>query len=50
MMVTINDINSAIIIMELLLAPIHIIRIGPSDTFGSELRMVKYGSITLAKK
>ena len=32
--------------MEFMLAPTHIIRIGPSDTFGREFNIVRYGSNT----
>ena len=40
--------NNAIIIIDLIEAPDHIIIIGPSATFGKLLIIVKYGSITLA--
>ena len=47
MMVIITDINNAITIIDFILAPTHIIRIGPNDTLGREFKIVKYGSITL---
>ena len=40
-MVIITDTNIAITIIELILAPTHIISIGPSDTLGKELRTVR---------
>ena len=45
--VTIKEINKAIIIIELILAPNIIIIIGPKATFGKLLITVKYGSTTL---
>ena len=47
MIVIIKEISKAITIIELILAPIQIIKIGPKDTLGRELIIVKYGSITL---
>ena len=41
MIVIIVDISSAIIIMEFMLAPAHIIIIGPKDTFGRLLIIVR---------
>ena len=48
-MLIIDDIKSAINIMELVFAPIHIIKIGPSATLGRLFNIVKYGSNTLHK-
>ena len=48
--VTIREINKAIIIIDLILAPKNMIIIGPIATFGKLLIIVKYGSITLYKK
>lgn len=50
MIVTIRDINRAIIIIDLMLAPKKIIIIGPIATFGRLFIIVKYGSITLYRK
>lgn len=41
-------ISSVIKIIELVLAPIHIIISGPKDTLGSEFSTVKYGSSIFA--
>ncbi len=41
------DINKAIIIIDFIFAPLHIIKIGPNATFGRLFIMVKKGSITL---
>ena len=43
-MLTIIEISMAIVIIPLVLAPIHIIIIGPNATLGSEFNTVKYGS------
>ena len=48
--VTIKEIISAMTMIELVLAPTQMMMSGPRDTFGREFKMVKYGSITLAKK
>ena len=45
-----KDIIKLIKIIDLILAPAHIIISGPKATFGSEFRIVKYGFITLAIK
>ena len=44
--VIIKEIIKLITIIELILAPAHIIINGPNATLGSELRIVKYGSKT----
>ena len=43
-------IRRAINIIEFILAPIHIINIGPRATFGKLFKIVKYGSNTFFKK
>lgn len=48
MILIIRDIIRAIITIEFLLVPTHIIISGPRATFGRELIIVKYGSIILA--
>ena len=48
MIVIIKDINKAIMIIDLMLAPLQIIMIGPKATLGRLLIIVKYGSRTLA--
>ena len=48
MILTIKFINKAITIIELVLAPIQIIKIGPKATLGNEFINVKNGSTTLA--
>ena len=47
-MVLNTDISIAISIIDFIPAPHHIIISGPSDTFGNELRTVRYGSRILA--
>ena len=46
----IDEISSAINIIEFIFAPIHIIIIGPSATLGKLFKIVKYGSIILDNK
>ena len=40
-------INKAMIIMDCILAPNHIIKIGPNATLGNEFNIVRKGSNTL---
>ena len=43
--ITVNIlIKIAINIIDFIFAPIHIIKRGPNETFGSEFKIVKYGS------
>src|SRR5574344_542054 len=44
-----TEISRAITIIDLILAPAHIIISRPNDTLGKLLIIVKYGSITLAR-
>ena len=48
-MVIITEINKAIKIIDFIPAPAHIIIIGPKATLGKLFKIVRYGSITLAK-
>ena len=48
MVATITDINNAIIMMDVIFAPNHIIIIGPNATLGKLFKIVKYGSIISA--